>query len=357
MSKISFQLSYYEIDAVYSVISILQECGAKRVVDKGSYLSFSSPFREDKNPSMVLYKNTLACVDFAGDFSGSLYGLVKVCLGISLYKLIGTSTSQIMENRFFNGFKLAIKGQDGFAKVESLEDFKMFVYEGSIEYDFSKNEEARNYLKSRFIDEDYMKEFAIGYTEHCKIYRAPKRNTGLKGNVFNRRVCIPIYYKGNLLSIEGRDYTRKQEKKVIYPFGGTTSYLFNYDNLKKDEPLIVVEGIMDTVRIWKHITKNVTTTFGINITGQQRELLKDFSHVIIFSDSDSAGRKMIGKFDDFYENNFWIARLKEGDPGDSSNSIQDLERAINEAKESTEFLLDESELFTETSLDKDFFTF
>lgn len=349
-----YKLSYSEIDSLYSVQAILRECGVKKLVDKGGYFSFSSPFREDKNPSMVLYKDTLGCIDFAGDFKGNLFSFVKQSLGQSLYDFIGTSTPEILEKKYFAGVS-KIKGE-AFIKP-NIGDFKMVIHSGEINYDFSKNPQAKRYIEKRFMTEEFIKFFHIGFTTFARVYRAPKSVSKVqKGTAFANRICIPIYLENHLISYEGRDYTGKcneensKVKKVLYPKGGLNSYLFNYDNLDKDEPLIVVEGIMDLVRIWTSITKNVTTTFGNLIKENQKEQLKQFKHIILLSDTDKGGRQMISNLDQFYEDDYWIAQLPTGDPGDAFNSVEDIKFAIDTAKDASSFFLEESELFIDTEI-------
>lgn len=345
----SFLLTHDDIDSLYPVYSILQECGATNLTDSGAYYTFSSPFREDKNPSMILYKNSMFARDFGGGFAGSIFVLVRQALGISLFKLIGHNPSEFLSKKFF----AEQKEEKTVDRIKSPESFSLEHYEGSIEYNWDANPLAQEYANERFMSLEFLQAFEIGYTRHCRFYRAlrdSERTTHLKGTLYQDRICIPIYYQNNLVSIEGRDYTKVQTPKVLYPKGGLTSFLFNQDNLDFDKPLVVVEGIMDLVRIWIHITKNVTTTFGVTITPNQKKILKECKHLILFPDSDDGGRRMISSVEEFMEEPYWIAQLEKGDPGDPSNSVDDIRYAIENAVESTQFFLDESELFVETEI-------
>ena len=347
-------LTYEMIEQIDSVQSLLYECGAKNITDRGAYLSFSSPFREDKNPSAVLYKNNLSCVDFGGDIGGSFSYFYYKCTNESLVKRLNLTETEF-SNKIF--FKDSQKERERYFDLESKKELR--IQGGKIQYDFSKNLLAQKYVRQRFLSREFMMEFQIGFCTNIGICRAPSdafKNPELKFTKFINRVCIPIYEGSELVSIEGRDFTKKSKPKVLYPKGGSVSHLFNYDNLNKKEPLIVVEGIMDMPRIWQHMTKNITTTFGVNMTPKQKKQLKEFEHVIVFSDSDEAGRRMIADFDEFMERPYWIARLEKGDPGNPDNSIETIENCIINAKESTEFLLEESQLIEETKTDSIFFS-
>lgn len=345
------QLSYNEINSLYSVERILLECGARKLVDTGEYFSFSSPFREDKNPSMVMYKNDLFCIDFAAKYSAPLHKFVKDCTGTNLNDLIGISNEEVLNRKYWGGGQKIRIGN--FSKHLDLDDYKVTCYDGEILYDFSKCEAAREYVESRFLTKEYRDFFGIGYIKYCRLYRSPKvsmTKEKLKGTVFDQRIYFPIKMGGTVVALEGRDWTRRRKKKCIYSKGSTTHYLFNYDNLDKTKPLVLVEGTMDTPRIWSHITKNVSCLFGNRLKFEQKEQIKEFPELILLVDMDEGGRTMISEVEQYYEEEFWIAQLPTGDPGDPCNSISDLQSALDHRISSTEYLLKESELFEDTKI-------
>jgi hypothetical protein len=115
---------------------------------------------------------------------------------------------------------------------------------------------------------------------------------------FRDRLCIPIYeyYNGKriLLSIEGRACNVKEGvKKVIYPKGSSVNTLYDLTNLKINEPLYVVEGLMDlaALREDKRLF-NSTAVFGAAITLRQIYLLEAFD-VCYIQDIDEAGAKTV----------------------------------------------------------------
>lgn len=359
-----FVLTIEDINSGSSVEDCLRACGVSgRISDMGRYYSFSSPFHDDKHPSMVLYKDTLACIDWSGDFRGSLNKLMKEKTGVSLYKYLGITPKerddtyyknlgkQVQERSFANAYA---DSRDGYA----LSDYKTVIHGDQICYDLSKNQQALDYARSRFIDDEFADFFHVGWVRDSYIYRIPRAmEKGQKGTHFVDRLMIPIYRGGTVCSIEGRDYTRKQEKKCIYPIGGDVSSLFNIDNLRKDQPLILVEGVMDMVRIWQHITKNVAPVFGIQITSKQADVIKTFPDIIVMSDSDEAGEKMIHIVDSFYDDReFRVARLATGDPGDACNSVDDIKRAIDNAVPCNEYFMGLAGFGKDKSDDSGFFS-
>lgn len=69
--------------------------------------------------------------------------------------------------------------------------------------------------------------------------------------------------------------------------------IWNIDNLNLDEELYLVEGIGSIPKIWTHISKNCSCTYGSNIDKEQIEILKKFKKIIVIPDFDLAGYEMI----------------------------------------------------------------
>lgn len=86
------------------------------------------------------------------------------------------------------------------------------------------------------------------------------------------------------------------KKKVLYVSGAQLNKtLWNIDNLDYSIPLYLVEGFGSIPKIYNNITKNVTCTFGSNISNYQIEYLKKFNDIIVIPDYDEAGNKMLEK--------------------------------------------------------------
>jgi DNA primase len=164
---------------------------------------------------------------------------------------------------------------------------------------------------------------------------------GKPSSPWKDRLIIPLRTGGKVYSMEGRDYTRKQVPKVLYPKGSPVSFLFNQDNLNPEAPLIVVEGTMDLHLIWSQITKNVTCTFGMNVTADQRDYLRDCKRVVLFIDDDEAGRKSVNLFEGFMRHNYKIAVPAKGRKDAGECTQAELEQSIASAKPVVSWLMRE----------------
>lgn len=133
---------------------------------------------------------------------------------------------------------------------------------------------------------------------------------------FNIILCTQGYYKDYIIipiisheheveTFEARDIIRDGLRdKVLYPKGcNLNKTIFNYNNLNKDEDLYIVEGIGSVSKIWTNISKNVTCTFGSQVTDSQIDILNEFSaKKILVPDNDEAGSKMIMNLSYLVEN-------------------------------------------------------
>ncbi|MCP4650344.1 MAG: hypothetical protein GY853_09745 [PVC group bacterium] len=91
----------------------------------------------------------------------------------------------------------------------------------------------------------------------------------------------------------------KNKPKTLYP---KNSYikrtLWNYGNLDFDKILYLVEGLGSIPKIYLNISKNVTCTFGSQVSKEQLLLLKKFKKIIVIPDNDTAGLLFTAKLND-----------------------------------------------------------
>ena len=341
-----------EIERIMPIELILSDCGARDIVSKGDHWLMRSPFHEDRHASMFMYKDTLHWEDppMGSDYKGGISKLIYLAKGVDMFTYLGTSKEDWLQEQFFSSSRKKEQEFRGYVKTSEYrpEDFDLVIEGTGIDWNLNRNQEALSYARSRFMTDEFLDFFKIGYTEDSSIFYKSRKDPNKKTvrTRFQKRLCIPIFENGRLVSYEGRDYTRKQERKCLYPAsagGGSNNYrsLFNIDNLDRNKPLIICEGIMDIVRIWEHITRNVTSTYGSSIKERQKKVIKEFtSDIIVFSDSDAGGITAIKDMDDLFpEKEFYVAQLEREDPGDPCNSVEDIKRAIDTAVTSTEFLL------------------
>ena len=179
---------------------------------------------------------------------------------------------------------------------------------------------AKEYLKSRGLTAEEVKNFKIGYISNendfynslLKDFDEPTlKNTGLfyfdenKKKYFERfrnRIIFPINdIVGNPIALGGRiidnkNYLAKYINSPETPFFKKGSNLFNLDKARKlsnqVDNIFLVEGYMDVVGLAKNNIHNAVANLGTSLTTKQILILNQFfDHIIICFDGDDSGYK------------------------------------------------------------------
>jgi len=294
-----------------------------RFSDKGDYFSILCPFHTNtKTAAAVLYKDKWLFKCFGCNTVYSFPKLYEALKGKpweehSEFSMVPTPQKVTMTN----GQREAYAIVEG--RVTSVYD----------------NVKALIYCRERGVSDDFMQFFDFQASDLCRF--ANKENEPVV--IWKDRLLVPITLNGKPYSLEGRDYTRKQIPKCLYPKHCKTDICFNQDNLDKTKPLVVCEGIMDIHKIWSNIGKNVTCTFGASISDKQKTYLRNVSNLILFIDDDLAGHISVSTFEKFMEFDFKVAKVSGKDPGDAS--LDELSAAIDNATNWVDFLMEETRLF------------
>lgn len=316
---------------IKQVVSLLNLSNLK---DFDNYYSCLCPFHNENNNSFIIYKNTGKYICFSCSEEGSLYELVRRLTGKSIYKFLGINYNNYT---FINSLNRN-NDSDRLKKIQEIKNKNIIV-----DNDFKSvytNNQVLVYLYSRYVTDNIIQDFKIQYVDYTLI----------NGTKFYKRIIVPIYYNNKILSYEGRDYTKRQIPKVLYPKNtSVNNCILNIDNLDRNETLYVVEGFMDIVKIYNNISKNVTCIFGAKISDYQIDLLKQFKEFVIIPDNDKAGETTILKLEEYMDKEFYIAKLnKSKDCGDAD--LKEIEEAIKNKKLSVDYFMDKNDLFSKENI-------
>ena len=132
-------------------------------------------------------------------------------------------------------------------------------------------------LLERGFDIATLKYFEVGYSSAKKRLVIPARDQ---------------FY--NLVGLIGRAITKEQMPRYLYSTGfPKRNLLFNLNNAKVYDEVIIVEGSLDAMKIYQAGYPNVVATLGAIITDNQMQLVKNyFDCITIIPDNDDAGRAM-----------------------------------------------------------------
>ena len=131
---------------------------------------------------------------------------------------------------------------------------------------------ARLYLQGRGITQEAYEYFRMGFS--------PAK----------RMLVIPVFEpRGGLVGVIGREI---ESKRYQYSTGlGRGQLVWNLNNAKRHDAVILTEGALDAVYVWQAGYENVGAVFGSSISPNQwRELRRYFTEIICFFDNDEAGQ-------------------------------------------------------------------
>lgn len=283
----------------------------------GSYINLNKkgknyfgicPFHEDHNPSLSVSEEKQVFTCFVCGATGNVFSFVKDYENISFFEAV---------NKVAESCGIKLNNKISFTKKynEEYEIYNLAVkyYKNNLK---SKDGlKAKEYLKSRSIDENIINDFDIGVSFNdsnlSKLLISKKYNEkklidiGLCAkskeifDIFRNRIMFPIHNSnGDPIGFSARIYNGENDSKYVntretYIFKkGET--LFNYHRAiqesKKMKYIILCEGQMDAIRVYSSGIKNVVATMGTALTKDHVHLIKKLNvKVILNMDSDKAG--------------------------------------------------------------------
>jgi DNA primase len=272
------------------------------------------PFHEDHNPSMSVSNEKQIYTCFVCGATGNVFKFIMDYENISFLesvKRVADKTNILLDVNI--NYNKAIKKNS----LYDIYELASKVYQNNINLETSKN--AREYLKSRFITDDIIKEFKIGLSLKdrnviSKILREKSFNkedilkSGLLiqneygiSDIFYDRIMFPLWdIDGQVVGFSGRIYQSDSPSKYtntketeIFKKG---ELLYNYHRAKNEArasgKVLVMEGFMDAISTYSNDIKYVVATMGTAVTKFQANLLKKMAkEVILCFDGDEAGAK------------------------------------------------------------------
>ena len=294
MSKGKF-VDFKELKSTVPITQILDHYGLmEELVERGDQLSGCCPIHEGTNPTQFrvsMSKNIWNC--FSGCGGGNILDLVCKMEGVG----IRDAALSIQE-----WFSLDTKPQKPPPKKkaqvtenkppETKDEAKQTEVHSEagnqpLGFVLKSLDSNHEYLIKRGLSDKTIIEFGLGY---CK-----------KG-IMRGRIAIPIHSpKGELLAYAGRwaEEINDDTPKYKLPKGfEKTKELFNLHRAiesQPEDPLVLVEGFFDCMKVWQSGYEKVIALMGSAISNEQEQLIdqycQDNHQVILLFDEDKAGRE------------------------------------------------------------------
>ena len=304
------------IEDVRQASSITQVIGNYiQLVKKGRNYTAVCPFHDDHHPSLSISESKQIYKCFVCGKGGNVFNFVMDFKKISF-------PESVKEVARISGMDIKIdvapvKHVD--PKLKEYYDVvgKTIEYSNYLLTSSELGKEALDYLDKRGITKNIINDFNIGfnpgqnkmysYLSSEKITDEQLNETNIcrltdKGmkDVFADRILFPIHDNyGNPVGFTARDFKGLSDSKYINT-SETKIYtkgdiVYNYHRAKEEcrrnNAVIVVEGVLDVIAFNKVGINYVVATLGTACSDNQLKLIKSLSNNIIFAyDGDEAGR-------------------------------------------------------------------
>lgn len=287
------------------------------VIKKGRSYVAVCPFHDDKNPSMMISKEKQIFKCFVCGTGGNAITFIQKYENISfenavkkLAELIGYKDERL--NIKSSASKQEEANAPLYVTCEELTKFYMMTLLAK------EGEEGKKYLTERFIDDDVIKQFRIGFCPNnplISIKYLQAKNCTLKdietigvaghsnGQYVDKnagRVVFPLTdINGKVVGYSARKINNSDEAKYVNspetPLFQKGNIIYNYANAKKTARLdgycYLLEGFMDVIALYRAGVKSAVALMGTALTMQQVNLLKRLNvEIRLCLDSDNPGQ-------------------------------------------------------------------
>lgn len=311
------RLSPQKINEIRQSVDIVDVIGTYLPLEKkGRNYVALCPFHDDSRPSMSISPERQIYMCFVCSHGGNVFGFLKDYLKISYIEAVKMVAK--MGNVDISEYNLETKAKPVDQKLEplySMHDEANKIYNHYLNTKLALG--AKDYLDSRKITDEIIETFQIGYApnNHVLLNAFEKMNfdkiamyeSGLvieAGNGYDRftdRIMFPLHdASGRVVGFSGRIYTKSQNESKymnspessIFIKGDT---LYNYhrvgEEVRQNGYVIINEGFMDVIALYKAGIKNAVAIMGTALTQGHIHLLKRLSKTVYLClDGDQAGR-------------------------------------------------------------------
>jgi len=312
MPKISNDL-IIEIRNKVDIVDVISEY--LPLTQKGKNYFALCPFHDDHTPSMSISPEKQIYTCFVCGASGNVFTFLMEYEHLNFIEAV-----KLMANKV--GVSLPISDYIKFKKNDQYENlYKIYDLSNKFYQNYlntANGKDAKEYLYQRNFTDEIINEFQIGLapfnnkvsnllqknkfsiTEITESGICNFNNDELK-DIFVNRIMFPLWnLSGQVIGFSGRIYSELDTAKYINSKESKLfkkgELLYNYhrakDEARRQKKVIIVEGFMDVLALYKHGVKNVVATMGTAITHEQALLIKKLaSQIILCFDGDEAGAK------------------------------------------------------------------
>ena len=271
------------------------------------------PFHDDHSPSMSVSREKQIYTCFSCGATGNIFKFISDYENISFIEAVKKCADMA-------GIVLNIgqvKEKKKYQELYDIYELSQKFYQNNINTE--KGKKAKEYLHSRNLSDEIIKEFEIGLSLNekdllTKLLKSKKyddktlirsglvnENNYELNDVYRNRIMFPLYdLNGKVIGYNGRVYNGETENKYVNSketdIFKKRNLLYNYhrarEEVRKKKFVIIMEGPMDIIRAYTIGVKNCVAALGTAFGSEQAMLVRKLSdNVILCFDGDDAGLK------------------------------------------------------------------
>ncbi len=299
------------------VKDLLEEYSLDKITDEGEWVKSVCPYHTDINPSFCMRKSDTyfhcwSC-EAKGDAIQFIMDMENVSFKEALDKLIaitGYTITQGSQLEYLKRIWFRKEDPDKEGEPELLEDSRIFKL-NKMAQEWFVNELptslANSYVKERGYSLEVCRDLGVGFCpqgfvakavhewkfSHDEVYIAGFIR-GDSSERFIDRVTFPIYNTaGNIVAFTARAIDGSEPKysnTPNSPFYKKSHFLFGIEDIRAGEPIILVEGNFDRLRLSSQGI-NCLANLGGAFSDKQAQIMQKYTDkVTIFYDGDESGR-------------------------------------------------------------------
>ncbi len=284
------------------------------IEQKGRNYFAICPFHDDHNPSMSISPEKQIYTCFVCGAHGNVFNFIMDYENVSFYEALKIVANKSNIELNIDDYNQNIEKRNDNNNLYEIYDFAFKYYQNNLLTKDGK--EALDYLYKRDFTDEIIKEFGIGLSTKNKLTKVLLNkgyknedllNSGISSfndniyDTFIDRIMFPLWdLDGKVVGFSGRIYKTNDSSKYVNSKESEIfkkgNLLYNYHRAKqfarRKKSVIIVEGFMDVIALYKVGIYNVVASMGTAITKEQARLLKKLStNIILCFDGDTAGNK------------------------------------------------------------------
>ena len=311
-----------ELKRHIDVNKLLEHYHFEKVEDAGEWVKALCPYHPDTNASFCMRKTDTFFHCWSCPAKGDAIALVmhldklqfadaaNKLSGIFGYSVDEDSRMEYLRSKWLKT-EVPVVEKDTFL-IENPRLYKLSRWATQAFSKIYAQSKAREYLIGRGFSDEAAAQFQLGYYPPAGFANVALQAGATEaelmtlgflapyGERFSHRLMFPIYnVNGEISAFSGRSLDEGQEPK--YTATPTSDYykkglfLYGVQNVRAGEPIILVEGNLDCVRL-VNLGFNCLAQLGTALTISQSHLLKSLTNqVILMQDGDDAGQHSLYK--------------------------------------------------------------